>query len=255
MNGFFAVAWNGYREARRNRVTIVVGAFLALLLLSSQLVTEVTVSTFDRVLTDFGLGMMSLILVFLAIFLSAGLLSREIERRTIFLIVSKPISRGGFLLARVVGNMIALTVVLTMMAAIFFLELRLYGSALTSMQFYALGGLLVELLLLTSAGVMMSSFAGMMVSALTVVGIYFAGHLASDIYTLSAKSESTIGRGLAKVLYYALPNLERLNFRPQASYRVPVELHTFLTGVGYGLAWSAVFLAVAIIVFQRRDFK
>ena len=62
---------------------LTVGAFLALLLLSSQLVTEVTVSTFDRVLTDFGLGMMSLILVFLAIFLSSGLLSREIERRTI----------------------------------------------------------------------------------------------------------------------------------------------------------------------------
>ncbi|MFL5319158.1 MAG: ABC transporter permease subunit, partial [Myxococcaceae bacterium] len=94
MNGLLPIAWNGFREARRNRVTVVVAAFAVAILLCSTLVSEVTVATFDRVLTDFGLGSMSLIMVFLAIFLSCGVLSREIERRTIFMVVSKPVSRS-----------------------------------------------------------------------------------------------------------------------------------------------------------------
>lgn len=255
MSAFAAMAWNGFREARRNRVTVVVGAFLGLMLLSSQLVTEVTVNTFERVLTDFGLGTMSLILVFLAIFLSSGLLSREIERRTIFLIVSKPVSRTRFLLARVAGNMLTLTALLLLMAALFFLELKIYGAPVRGTQVIALCFLLVELLVLTSAGVLMSSFAGTTVSALSVVGLYLAGHLAPDLYALSSTPEAGPIRSFGKILYYLVPNLERLNFRPQAAYQLPVDASAALSSLGYGLAWSAVFLCAASIIFSKRDFK
>lgn len=256
MKAFAAMSWNGFREARRNRVTVVVAAFLGLLLLSSQLVTDVTVNTFDRVLTDFGLGTMSLILVFLAVFLSTGLLSREIERKTIYLIVSKPVSRTEFLLARVAGNMITLTVLLLLMAALFFVELKVFGAEITRQQFIALAGLWVELLVLTSAGVLMSSFSGTTVAAITVVGLYLAGHLAPDLYTLSGRAETAAAfKIFAKGAYYALPNLERLNFRPQAAYQLPVSGGTFLANIGFGFAWSALLLGAAATIFNRRDFK
>lgn len=255
MSAFIATAWNGFREARRNRVTVVVGVFLAVLLLSSQLVTEVTVTTLERVLTDFGLGAMSLILVFLSIFLSTGLLSREIERKTIYLVVTKPVSRSTFLLARVAGNMITLAVLLLGMSLLFIVELTLFGAAPNSMQLVALLGLLVELLVLTSAGVLMSSFAGTTVSAVVVVGLYLVGHLAPDLYNLSGRSESAGFRFAGRAMYYMLPDLERLNFRPQAAYQVAVDAKTLLQNLGYGLAWSAVLLALAVIIFNRRDFK
>ena len=103
MGPFIALTLNGFREARRNRVTLIVALFALSLLLSSSLVVEVTVGVFDRVLTDMGLGSMSLMMVLLTIFLSSGLISREIERRTIFLMVSKPLSRGAFLVGRLFG--------------------------------------------------------------------------------------------------------------------------------------------------------
>ena len=106
MGPFVALALNGFREARRNRVTLLVAIFALAMLLSTSLVLEVTVGTFDRVITDVGLGAMSLMLVLLTVFLSSGLISREIERRTIFLMVSKPISRGAFLVGRLLGNML-----------------------------------------------------------------------------------------------------------------------------------------------------
>ncbi|MCE9667369.1 ABC transporter permease [Myxococcus stipitatus] len=255
MSAFGAMVWNGFREARRNRVTVVVGVFAALVMFSSTLVTEVTVSTFDRVLTDFGLGMMSLILVFLTIFLSSGLLSREIERRTIFLVVSKPVSRTQFLLARLTGNMLTLALVLGAMMLIFVGQLALFGAAVTPTQFVAAAGLWFELLVLSSAGILFSSFSGPMVSAVCTTGLYFAGHLAGDLLDIAKRAESGLVQVLTKGLYYLLPNLERMNFRSHAAYALPVDAGTFASSAAYAVAWAMVFTAISLFIFERRDFR
>ncbi|MBU8895982.1 ABC transporter permease [Corallococcus sp. H22C18031201] len=255
MNAFTAMAWNGFREARRNKVTVVVGAFASVVLLSSTLVTDVTVNTFDRVLTDFGLGTMSLILAFLTIFLSSGLLSREIERRTIFLMVSKPVSRTQFLVARLAGNMLTLAVLVAAMTLIFLSQLLMFGAAITSTQLVAAAGLWFELLVLSSAGILFSSFSGPAVSAICTTGLYFAGHLAGDMYEIAKYSENPLVQTLGRVLYYVLPNLERMNFRPRATYALTVDAGTFLSAAAYGVAWAAIFTAIAVFIFERRDFR
>src|SRR5690606_34641279 len=255
MNGFLALTWNGFREARRNKVTVVIAAFAALVLMSTPLVMEITVTTFDRVLTDFGLGMMSLILSFLAIFLSCGLLSKEIERRTIFLLVSKPLSRASFVLARWMGNLLTLAVMLVLMHALFALQLTVLRSPLTAVQLVASVGLFAELILITSVGFFFSSITGPMVAAVATIGIYFAGHLASDLYSLSQASLSPFLRTGGKVLYYLLPDLGRVNFRPQAAYELAVPMQELLTGLLHVGAWSAVFVTLAIVAFNRRDFR
>jgi Cu-processing system permease protein len=255
MSAFAAMVWNGFREARRNRVTVVVGVFAVVVLLSSTLVTEVTVSTFERVLTDFGLGMMSLILVFLAIYLSSGLLSREIERRTIFLIVSKPLSRSRFLIARLLGNMLTLGVLLVAMTLIFFLELGIYSVPIKSIHLLAVAMLWFELLVVASAGFFFSAFSGQMVSAIATTGLYLAGHLSSDIYNLAARSESAGLRALGKGVYYVLPDLSRLNFRPMATYDLDVAASSVLGAMAYGTAYAAVLCTLSALIFSRRDFR
>jgi ABC-type transport system involved in multi-copper enzyme maturation permease subunit len=255
IQSFSALALNGFREARRNRVTLVVGFFALAMLLCTTLVTEVTVHTFDRVLTDVGLGVMSVMLVLLAIFLSSGLLSREIERRTVFLIVSKPISRSLFLVGRLAGNMLTLTVLLVGMAAVFFVEMTINRAGITSTQFVAIGVLWFELLVLSSFGFVMSSFSSQIVSAVVTTGIYFAGHLANDVYNISSKSKSEVLRLLGKATYYILPNLSRLNYRPQASYAVSVAPNEILSSVAYGAAYAGTLIVLAMILFSRRDFK
>ncbi|WP_163995367.1 ABC transporter permease [Pyxidicoccus caerfyrddinensis] len=255
MGAFTAMAWNGFREARRNRVTVLVGAFALVLLFATTLVTEVTVSTFDRVVTDFGLGVMSLLLVFLSIYLSSGLLSREIERRTIFLMVSKPMSRSRFLLARLAGNMLTLGVLLVAMTLLFWLQLVLNLAPITQPQLAALWGLYLELFVLTSAGFLLSTFASQLVSALVTTGLYFAGHLSADIYNLGTRSKSELVAWICKATYYALPNLERLNFRPRATYVLPVAASELATATLFALGWGALFCVLATLVFERRDFR
>lgn len=254
MNAFLATAWNGFREARRNRITVVVGVFALVTLLLATLVTQVTVVTFRRVLLDTGLGLMSLILVFLSIFLSSGLLAREIERRTIFLVVTKPISRSTFLWARFAGNLLTLFALQAVMTVIFVLEFKLYGYALGPAVWAALGMLLVELFVVTGIGFLCSSFLGQTVSAVVTVGLYLAGHLSGDLYRFARKA-GALGSAIGRALYYLLPNLDRLNYRALASYDVVPPLGEALKSAASGLAYGTVLLILACVVFERRDFK
>jgi len=255
INAFSALMWNGFREARRNRITVIVGAFAIALVLSSSLVADVAVATLDRVVIDVGLGSMSLMLTILAIFLSSGMLSREIERRTIFLITPKPISRGLFLLAKLAGNMLTLLVLLAAMSVLFVLELQVYRTPLAAEQFLALGMLWVELLVLSSFGFLMASFSGQVVSAVVTAGVYLAGHLSGDIYALAQRSKTPALKLFGQLVYYVLPNLERFNYRPKATYGIASSSTEVLGSLGYGLGYAGVLLVLAVIIFGRRDFK
>lgn len=253
--GWLALVWNGFREARRNRVTVVVGAFALVLLFSTSLVMEVTVATFDRVLTDVGLGMMSLLLVFLTIFLSSGLISREIDRRTIFMIVSRPLSRMGYLLARLAGNMLTVAVLLIAMGVIFLVQVYVLRSPITSIQILAIGMLWFELLVVACVGVTLSTFSGPIVSGLVTTGFYLAGHLSSDIYRLAARSKSEVLQWLGKGVYYALPNLDRLNMRPNATYNQMPAWAEVGISLAHALSYCVILLMLAGFIFSRRDFR
>lgn len=255
MRSFFVLAWNGYREARRNRVSVVVAMFALALLLSAALVTDVTVYTFDRVITDFGLGAMSMTLALLAIFLSTSQLTREIERRTIFLVVSKPVSRSQFLVARFAGNAFTLGAMLVLMSAFLSVQILLNHSPLNSAVLAAMGMLWVELVVVSSVGFVMSSFSSQMVSAVVTTGVYFAGHLSADIYEQARKAKDPALKVLGKLVYYVLPNLERLNFRPRAAFAVASTPTEILSATAYGFAYAAVMIAIACLLFEKRDFK
>jgi Cu-processing system permease protein len=255
IRAFGALTLTGFREARRNRVTLLIAGFAIALLLFSTLVADVSVARIERVLIDVGLAGMSLMLVVLAVFLSSSLLVREIERRTIFMIVSKPISRGLFLISRLAGNMLTLAVLLAAMTVVFWLELLVFNAPFRPHYVLAIAGLLVELLVLSSVGFAMSSFSGHVVSAMVTAGIFFAGHLAGDIYRIAERAKSVPLQYLGKATYYLLPNLDRLNYRPQACHLIDVPLTEALGSFAYGVAYAGVMVGIAVLVFARRDFK
>jgi Cu-processing system permease protein len=112
-----------------------------------------------------------------------------------------------------------------------------------------------ELLVLSALGFLMSSFAGPMTSAFVTVSMFFVGHLSGDIYTLARRSKNEALQVLGKVLYYVLPNLERLNLRAQASYGVVVPAKVWVASAVYALAYAGILVWLAVQVFRRRDFR
>lgn len=255
IHAWWALTVNGFREARRNRVTLAIGFFAAGLVLTSALATEVTVYTLDRVLTDVGLGAMSIMLAILAIFLSCSQLSRDIERRTIFIVASKPISRGLYLVGRYSGTVLTLTVMVIAMALLFAGQSYFAGFPFTLPQLTAIFGLWLELVLLVALGFLLSSFSSQIFSALVLTCTYFAGHLSPDVYSIAEKSKNGALRSLGLAAYYGLPNLERLNFRGRASYEMPSSPGEVLQAALYGVCYTAVAVSLGVLIFRRRDFK
>lgn len=256
MSALWTIALHGFRESRRNRVTVVVFLFAFIMIFSATFALELTVSTFQRVMTDMGLGVMSLITVGLTIFLGSGLIPREIERRTIFMVLSRPVSRSAFVIGRLLGNILTVWFVAVVMGVLFVLQLWVaqFGD-LDRAHLVAMGGLMLEVVLLTSIAFVFASASSQFVTAVSTVGLYFIGHMSSDLYGLATRSDSGLLRVLGQVLYYALPNLERLDFKARATYLDPTSASEFLGATGYALGYSMVLVTIACVLFERRDFK
>lgn len=254
MSAFWAIAKAGFNEARRNRVTLVVAAFAVGLILMTTLVLNLTIYTLDRIVTDFGLGVMSLLLVALSVFLSAGMLSREIEKRTVFLVMSRPVSRELFAAARYAGMALTLTMLEAAMTLVYFAQLLIFEVPFNPAIGWALLGLWVEVLLLAAVGLFLSSFSGSLVAAGCTVGVYLLGHASPELYTLSQRVHGPL-KLLALIAYRVTPNLDQLDFKPEASQLLTVDTAEALQALGTGVLWLVVFVSATALVFRRRDFR
>jgi ABC-type transport system involved in multi-copper enzyme maturation permease subunit len=252
-----AIAGNTIREARRHKIFYSIFFFALIIILNSFLFTHLTIATYDRILRDVGTTAIDFFGVLLAIFLGVGMVSREVDRRTVYTVVTKPIRRADFIIGKYLGLSGVLLVTLGLMFVCF-----LGVVAMISQEQVNLGTLLwyfglrlVELSILVSFAILMSTFTTSALSAFFTVGFFIIGRLSSDLHFFGSRSDSAVVRVISEGLYYALPNLERFNVSRQITYNEVVDAGTSLLSVGYGLLYTAAFLIFAMVVFERRDFR
>ena len=250
-----AIALNGFREARRNRVTVVVFAFALVLILSATVALEFTVTTFERVMTDVGLGVMGLITATLTIFLGSGLIPREIERRTIFMVVSRPVSRSVFVVGRLLGNSLTVIAVLAIMAGLLIVQFALARIEFHSSLQVAIIGMLLEALVLSAVAIFFSTWSSQIVTIVATVGLYFLGHASPELYKMGQRASSELVKVAVTALYYLLPNLARLDYKAQATYAEAIPAGDVLGSAAYALAYCVAMTVLACVAFERRDFK
>ncbi|GMU60932.1 MAG: hypothetical protein AMXMBFR34_26950 [Myxococcaceae bacterium] len=255
MRALFFIALNGFRESRRNRVTVVVGLFALLLVFFTTFSFELAVNTLDRAMTSVGIGFISLISEVLAIFLACGMLPREVERRTVFLVVSKPVSRTTFLVGRYLGNLATVLFVFSLMTGLFFLQFVVLRGTVTQAHLVALVGIVAEVVLLSAVGLLFSSFSSQFISVTTTVGLFFVGHMASDLYRLASASKAPAVKAVGLALYYLLPNLERLDFKLRATHSLLTPPGELGAALAYAGLYATLLVAVAAWIFERRDFR
>lgn len=255
MGPILAIALATFTEARRNKILYSTLFFAVVILFNAVLFTEVTIHSYDRILRDVGLGAIGIFGVLIAIFLSVNMVNREIDRRTIYTVVTKPIRRGQFVLGKALGVMVTLAVTLGIMFLAFLAELALYRSPIEPQIFVATLGIFVELMVVTAFGVFTSTFTTPALSAFFCGGFYVLGHVSHDLRYFASKSASELVRRAGEWIYLVLPDLERLNYRVEATHTLAVSGSQLAYHVGYGLAWTVCFLALATAVFARRDFR
>jgi Cu-processing system permease protein len=253
-----AIARNAFREAVRDRVLYNLVLFVLLLTGASVFIGELSGGQERKVIVDLGLSAMLLFGVFIAIFVGVGLVYKEIERRTIYAVFSKPVGRGEFLVGKYLGLCLTLLVNVLVMGVGVSLAL-LYVShgwdPLIPKIWPAVLLIYMELMLLTATALLFSSFSSPALSALLTFMVFIIGHFSADLKSLAASLGGSGARWLFTGLYYLLPNLSNYSFiTPAAHGRAPSPGFVFATAL-YAFVYIAVILAAATLVFSRRNFK
>lgn len=249
-----SIAFNTFRENIREKLLYNLLIFALLMIGSSVLLTRLTVGEWDRLIINLGLSSMNLFGVLIAIFVGISLVSKEIDKKTIYTILSKPVPRYEFLLGKYLGLMLTLFVNTAVMVVGLLAVMIYLNAPVTLLLFEAIGFIFLELVVITAVGLLFSTFTSTTLSAIFTLAIYVVGHLSTDLKQFGAQMDS-VGKAVLNAIYYVLPNLERFNLKGQVIHQVNITGTDVLLTTAYGLAYAGLLLVLASIIFQRRDFQ
>ncbi|MGZ5481839.1 MAG: ABC transporter permease [Pyrinomonadaceae bacterium] len=211
-----------------------------------------------KIIVDLGLSAMLLFGAFIAIFVGVGLVYKEIERRTLYAILSKPIGRGQFLVGKYLGLSLTLLVNVVVMGVGVTLALvyvRRGWDPLAAKIWPAILLIYFELLIITAVALVFSSFSSPALSALLTFFVFIIGHFSADLKVLANTSGSAPTRWLFRGLYYLLPNFSNYSVITPAAHGLTPEPAAVLVSGIYAVVYVAVLLSVAGLIFGRRNFK
>lgn len=253
-----AIAFNTFREAVRDRVLYNLVLFVLLLTGAAIFIGELSGGQERKVIVDLGLSAVLLFGVFISIFVGVGLVYKEIERRTIYAIFSKPVGRGEFLVGKYLGLCLTLLVNVLVMGVgvtVALLYVSRGWDPLIKTLWPAILLIYVELMILTSVALLFSSFSSPALSALLTFFVFIIGHFSSDLKGLATSMGSTAARILFSVLYYLLPNFSNYSYITPAAHGKTPDPTFVLLALVYALVYITIVLAAATLVFSRRNFK
>ena len=251
----YAIARNAFREALRDRVLYNLVLFVLLLTAAAIYLGELSAGQEARIIVNMGLSAMLVFGAFISIFVGVGLVYKEIERRTVYAIFSKPVGRGEFLVGKYLGLCLTLAVNTAVMGAGVSLALMYVSGGWDPHLWPAIALVYVELLILVGVALLFSSFSTPALSALLTFFVFIIGHFSADLKTLASSMGTTSAQWLFGALYYLLPNLSNYSYITPAAHGQTPQPSMMLASFAYAVMYITILLAVATLVFNRRNFK
>ncbi|HEY5996256.1 MAG TPA: ABC transporter permease [Candidatus Deferrimicrobiaceae bacterium] len=253
----FSIATNTFRETVRNKVLYAILAFALFVIGMTNFLADISVGELTRIIADVGLASIHVFGVVMAVFLGISLVSREIERKTVFIILSKPVHRWEFVVGKALGLSMTLAITTSVMAILLFLVHAGYrfGGAAEPGIFIASAGIYMELVLLVCVASLFSSFTTPVLSAIFTLSVFLIGHITRDLLFFGGRSGSGAVRLTAKAIYYILPNLEYFNLKNGVPHGEIRTASLLAAPAAYLVCYGAAVLFFASIIFSRKDFK
>jgi ABC-type transport system involved in multi-copper enzyme maturation permease subunit len=253
-----AIARNAFREAVRDRVLYNLVVFALLLIAGAIFLGELSAGQEAKIIVDLGLSAILLFGVFIAIFVGVGLVYKEIERRTLYAILAKPVGRGEFLLGKYLGLCLTLLVNVAVMGiglSLALIYVKRGWDPLVARIWPAILLIYLELMILTGVAMMFSAFSSPALSALLTFFVFTIGHFSADLKTLGQTMPGTPARWFFTGLYYFVPNLANYNSITLAAHGMSPGGRAMISAVAYGFVYITVLLATTTLIFSRRNLK
>jgi Cu-processing system permease protein len=269
MRAISLVALHVFRDSVRDKVLYSIVAFAVFLMAASYLIGQLTAGQDVKIIKDLGLAAMALFGLFIAIFIGVGLVAREIERRSIYAMLAKPVRRHEFIVGKYLGLVGTLLVNLAIMTAAYYgvLLYMTYTVSPATLKaaptapmdprlLIAVAMIGCELALVTAVALFWSTFSSSaLLSAGLTAGLYVAGQFGADLKNLGTVVSSPAAASIGRALYYVLPNFASFDVKAEVVHGVAIEPARLWLAAGYGVAYVALLLVAAVLIFGRRDFK
>jgi len=257
-NRIRAIALNTFRESIRDRVLYNLILFVLILVTASVFVSDLSLDMESQFTAALGLSAMLVFGALIAIFIGVALVYKEIDKRTIYSLLSKPVRRHEFIIGKYAGLCLTLFVntavmVLATEAALLYVNGKFVPLNATVLEASFL--VYLELVLIVAVSLMFSSFTTPMLAALFSFAVYVIGQLSRDLLQAAVLSNSAVTRAVLTTAYYLLPNLGNFGFIAEASHGRMVPLRMALFATAYTLIYVTILLSASILIFQRRNFK
>ena len=255
MSRVFAVAANTFRETVRERVLYNLVFFALLMTLSGLLLGQLSIRQDEKIITDVGLAAMDLFGTLIAVFIGVGLVSKEIERRSLYPLLAKPLSRDEFFLGKFAGLAFTLLVNIAVMTAGIYLTLLLTGRRADPRLLAAVYPIFLGLALVVAFAMLFSTVSSSSaLASVFTVGVVVAGRF-SDVVRNMRQVAPGVSPWLVDLLYAVLPNFRNFDFKAVVAYGDPVPPEVLAWVTAYGVAYVGVVLAIGLASFRSRDFQ
>ncbi len=253
MTKIASIAWVTVRDALRQKLAVNLLLFALLIIAASIVLSSLTFGEQYRIIADLALSAAGIFGTLIAVFLGAGMIAGDVQRRTLYPILAKPVSRAQYLLGRYAGLVTTLTLNLAVMAATTFAVLTVYrgnfsflASTPIAAAFLALA---VQLAVVGALAVLFSSFTNTTLAAIFTLALVAAGHLSREAIPFYRDNPA------ARVMALLVPNLSVLDYKVQVVYEEAIAPGRLGITLAYGILYSALALALAAGVFSRRDLR
>ncbi|HTC41314.1 MAG TPA: ABC transporter permease [Candidatus Acidoferrales bacterium] len=258
MRNVWVVATNTFREAVRDRVLYNLVFFALLMMGAAVLVGQISIGIEESVIVSLGLTAISVIGIFIAVFIGVGLVSKEMDKRTLYALLAKPVERWQFLLGKYGGLVMTLAVNTGAMAVGLYVVLWSVKHPLERSDWYVLMAvylILLKLGLVVALAMLFSCFTTPFLAILFTVGIYIAGVFAEDLRTMQAMDITPATMKLLRGISYVLPNFENFNVMGAVSHARGVPASLVWHDTAYTIVYAGIVLIGAAMVFSRRNLK
>lgn len=252
MSNIIAIAKNTFKETIRDRILYGILAFALLFLLSTILFGSISLGEDVKVIKDFGLAGIYIFSIIITIFIGTSLIYKEIEKQTLYIIFSKPVSTAQFILGKFLGLMAGIKLTVLLMTAIYLIIVYIKGGGFDYLSLLSILLLLFELSIFISLTIAFSTFTTPLAGTIYSIITLYIGHSLGLLQKYAGKAGG-IQKYLGKFVYYLLPNLEKFNIRNSIVHGIMPNSGQIIYPVIYSIFYTAILLYLANLALKKRD--
>lgn len=254
-NTIFTIAKNTFRETVRDRILLSAFFVIIAIILFSLFIASISIDQSTRMIVDFGITAIYALQIFVAIFIGSMLIYKEIERRTFFLLLPKPVTRTQVVIGKCLG-LTATTSFVTLLSTLALFAVLYIQSGQTFFQPILLSVFLstLEAVILILISILFSGITSPILAAVSTIAIFFVGHAGEIFRYIFMTTKSPTVELITSSIYYLLPNLEKFNIRNDIVYGTTPSLTATIVIIFYAVAYASLLLVITQATFKKKDF-